>query len=380
VGKVTLEGQSPHEGVAAIPRSTDGFTSVTGDAAAPSAGRADRSAAERSDILRSRILRPRTLVSFGLAIAILVLFISRLDLDIHEVGRNVRSANVGTLILGIALYLGSIALRAVRWRLMLARAAADEDSESTLPSIGYVAAVMIVSWFFNCILPAKLGDAYRIYRVRVDNNIRYTVGVGSVITERVVDLIVLVLMLSVSGVAAFHGEMPSNAQRAIAFGTAMVVAAIVGLVGMWAFRERIERKLPARLQSQFSAFQQAIFTILRYPLVPVGIAVLIWLLEGGRVFFVAKALHVDLDPEMAIFVGMMAALLTTLPITPAGLGVVEVAMVTVLKIADVPTDAAGSIAFLDRLITYWALIVVGALVYLWTMRRINAPVPSESAT
>jgi uncharacterized protein (TIRG00374 family) len=282
--------------------------------------------------------------------------------------------------LGIALYLGSIALRAVRWRLMLARAAADEDSESTLPSIGYVAAVMIVSWFFNCILPAKLGDAYRIYRVRVDNNIRYTVGVGSVITERVVDLIVLVLMLSVSGVAAFHGEMPSNAQRAIAFGTAMVVAAIVGLVGMWAFRERIERKLPARLQSQFSAFQQAIFTILRYPLVPVGIAVLIWLLEGGRVFFVAKALHVDLDPEMAIFVGMMAALLTTLPITPAGLGVVEVAMVTVLKIADVPTDAAGSIAFLDRLITYWALIVVGALVYLWTMRRINAPVPSESAT
>ncbi len=57
----------------------------------------------------------------------------------------------------------------------------------------------------------------------------------------------------------------------------------------------------------------------------------------------------------------MAALLTTLPFTPAGLGVVEVATVSVLKLVDVPVDLAGSVAVLDRLITYWGLIAVGAV-------------------
>jgi uncharacterized protein (TIRG00374 family) len=107
-------------------------------------------------------------------------------------------------------------------------------------------------------------------------------------------------------------------------------------------------------------------------------SVVIWWLEASRVYLVAKSLNVHLGFEMAIFVGLMAALLTTLPFTPAGLGVVEVAIVSVLKLADVPVDLAGSVALLDRLITYWGLIAVGAAVYLcmlkWGIhRRSNRP-------
>ena len=58
-----------------------------------------------------------------------------------------------------------------------------------------------------------------------------------------------------------------------------------------------------------------------------------------------------------------------MPSTPAGLGVVEAAVVVVLKLVDVHADLASSIAILDRVIGYWSLIVVGLVLYLHRLRR-----------
>jgi len=65
---------------------------------------------------------------------------------------------------------------------------------------------------------------------------------------------------------------------------------------------------------------------------------------------------------------LMASLLTTLPITPAGLGVVETAIIVVLKWVDVTPSLATSVAVLDRLITYWSLILIGLILYIKRFR------------
>lgn len=318
--------------------------------------------------LSKGLLRPRTLLSFTFAIAILVFFFQRMNLDLAAVADNIRSADLILLSTAIAVYVGTIVLRAARWRWMLAVAGAGTTAGTTVPPVGYLTAVLMVSWFFNCILPAKLGDAYRIYRIKVDDGIRYSVGFGTVLTERVIDLIVLVLMLVISALIAFHGNLPSDASKALWAGVVLSILAVVGLIVLWFFRDHIEAWLPVRWRNQWQALQLSVFVNLRRPLVPAVMSVVIWSMEASRVFLVAKALNVQLGFEMAIFVGLMAALLTTLPFTPAGLGVVEVAMVSVLKLAGVPVDLAGSVALLDRLITYWGLIAVGALVYLYMLK------------
>src|SRR5215207_6891102 len=117
------------------------------------------------------LLRPRTLISFAIAVAIFVFFMQRLDLDLAAVAENIRSANLILLVTAIAVYVGTIVVRAVRWRWMLVVAGAGTLPNTTVPPVGYLSAVLLVSWFFNCILPAKLGDAYRIYRVKVDDGI-----------------------------------------------------------------------------------------------------------------------------------------------------------------------------------------------------------------
>jgi uncharacterized protein (TIRG00374 family) len=51
------------------------------------------------------------------------------------------------------------------------------------------------------------------------------------------------------------------------------------------------------------------------------------------------------------------------------LGVVEVFMIWILPQVGVASDTAAAIAILDRLITYWSLIVVGLPLYLVNLRR-----------
>ena len=68
--------------------------------------------------------------------------------------------------------------------------------------------------------------------------------------------------------------------------------------------------------------------------------------------------------------------MTSLPLTPAGLGVAEGAIVGILLLAQgaglapgVTDHAAASIALLDRGISYWSLIAVGLVVYPLSRRK-----------
>ena len=92
----------------------------------------------------------------------------------------------------------------------------------------------------------------------------------------------------------------------------------------------------------------------------------IWLLEGGRFFFAARALDLPVDPMTSLFIALASALLTVLPLTPSGLGLVESGIVVVLLLASdmglIPVIArsqAVSVALLDRIVAYWSLMVVG---------------------
>jgi uncharacterized protein (TIRG00374 family) len=56
-------------------------------------------------------------------------------------------------------------------------------------------------------------------------------------------------------------------------------------------------------------------------------------------------------------------LLTVVPLTPAGLGFVELGVVGMLTVLGIGQQTAASIALLDRVVAYWSVIVVGAIVY-----------------
>jgi uncharacterized protein (TIRG00374 family) len=102
-----------------------------------------------------------------------------------------------------------------------------------------------------------------------------------------------------------------------------------------------------------------------------GLTVIVWILEGARVYAVAHALHVPLSVEASVFVALLASLITTFPITPAGLGAVEGGMIAALNVGSFHVNAsqAAAIALIDRGIAYWSVIVIGGALYFITKRK-----------
>ena len=89
--------------------------------------------------------------------------------------------------------------------------------------------------------------------------------------------------------------------------------------------------------------------------------------EGLRLFLVVQALgfaDVELGLSGAIFVALIGSLLTAVPLSPAGLGIVEAGVVGVLTVAyGVPLPEATAIALLDRVISVFSIIVFGSIAY-----------------
>jgi glycosyltransferase 2 family protein len=320
--------------------------------------------------LRRRVLSPQTLVSFGIAIAVLWFVVSRVDIDPGAIWAQIRRANLWLLAVAFLLWYGAFFVRGWRWGYMLDSAGFNEANGFHLPTTAGLAQIVVLAYFINSIVPAKLGDAYRGYLLKRDSGVPFSAGFGTILAERLVDAMVLVVVLSGAALVVFGPEMPPQARPALLLGALLIVVGLCGLAVLWFTRDSVVRFLPGRMQEAYARLQGAIFGSLRRPGLVLGIGALLWLNDGMRVWFVARSLDAGISPSVAILVAVMGALLTVIPFTPAGLGVVELGVGSVLVgVLGVDPVVAGSIILLDRVVAYWSLLAVGAALYLRRTRQ-----------
>ena len=319
--------------------------------------------------LGQRFRQPQTVLSFLFAALIVFFLVRRLDIDPGEVWRQIRQANPWLFGMGLLVYYGGFGLRTIRWRLMLGNAGVANDPDVSLPSNAGLAEILMLSWFANCVVPAKLGDVYRGFLLKRRSNAPFTTTMGTIAAERLIDLIVLVVLLVSSGLLVFGRHFPSGTRTVMLYGGATVALGALVVILAWIFRSQVLALMPNRFAAPVSRVQVGLFDNLRSPWTSVGLAVLIWLAEGARFFFVAWSLDTVLPLSTSVFVSLLASLATVSPITPAGLGVVEALVISVLPLVGVAEDSAAAIAILDRLISYWSLIIVGLPLYIRYVRR-----------
>jgi uncharacterized protein (TIRG00374 family) len=63
-------------------------------------------------------------------------------------------------------------------------------------------------------------------------------------------------------------------------------------------------------------------------------------------------------------IALLAALLTTVPLTPAGIGAVEIGVVGLLMVLGLSIEHAAALALLDRLVAYWSVFLVAGIPWL----------------
>ncbi len=325
--------------------------------------------------LGQRLRHPRTLISFGLAIAIIVFAVRSLDINLLETWQYMRSANPWLLGTGLIVFYLTFPLRALRWRMLLINAGVPvEDGRRSWASFPALIEYIYLSWFANCIVPAKLGDAYRGYLLKQNGNVSFSATFGTIFAERLLDMIGLFSLLVLSGFLTFGPQMPEGTQIVFGFGSLLVIIIISGLIGMRWLGPQIRWFIPRRLHRVYGNFEHSALTSFAPAILPrlFVLTAAIWTLEGFRLWFVIQSLdHTGLNLTLAaiIFVALSSSLLTALPITPAGLGVVEGTITVVLTLFGIAASLGSAVTLLDRLINFWSIVIFGFILYLFSRRK-----------
>jgi uncharacterized protein (TIRG00374 family) len=322
---------------------------------------------EREVSLARRFLNLRTIGSIVFGVAILaLLFKVVLNIDLGETWRQISTANPLFLLLATLAYYATFPLRGLRWRFILGRVGTQIGRRDATE-------ILFLSWFVNCLVPAKLGDLYRAYLLKGNYGGSISRTVGTIFIERIADIVVIFALALAAGFWSFRGR--SRPEIDALFLAGFVVAAILVLlvIGLNYFGGHLTRFLPERVADLYERFHEGSTGALTARSLPVigALTTVVWLLEGVRLFFVIRALDLpdaNLGISASLFVALAGSLLTAIPLTPAGVGFVEAGIVGLLTLYGVVGEPAVAVALTDRAISILTVIVLGGIFYAFSAK------------
>jgi uncharacterized protein (TIRG00374 family) len=290
--------------------------------------------------------------------------------DINSAWAQASTLDPTMLVLACALMVAQIVLGAVRWDLVLRALGAPIR-------LARVWAIYYIGVFFNIVLPGAVGgDAVRMWKARREG-LALPLAVNSVMLERLVTIFALVLLVALT--------QPLLLARIPSLPGAWVfpVLTVLGVAGSLTltvldrlpqslFRWRIVRGL-----ALLAADTRRVLFNLRF-----GVSTLLVALVGHVnlslcVYVLARGLGIGIDVVDCLVLVPPVILIMTLPISIAGWGVRETAMVTAFGFVGVESHSALVLSVLFGLVTM-ATALPGGGVWLLSGDRM-APSDIEEA-
>jgi len=332
----------------------------------------DQQAEQELNISR-RVGNWKTILSFALAVAVMVVVVLKEGIDPTAMWHRLRTLNLGLFLAAFVTYYVTFPLRGYRWKRLLQNAYEEQHTQVIDDmSVRGLTEILYISWFVNCVVPAKLGDLYRAYLAKLWVHISWSRNVGTILAERLVDILVLSFLLAITGFIVFHDRM-GRVTLILLLGIGLAVIGMLALVLMKTMSQRIRRLIPGRFLDKYVSLEEGtLHSFRRLPLL-LGLTSLIWFLEGGRLQLVFASLglhtHISGIPFVPmLFFALGTAVLTTIPFTPGGLGLVEGGLLSLMIYLGIPKADAAAVVLADRLLSYYSVALFGFVVYLLSKR------------
>lgn len=129
-------------------------------------------------------------LSISALLAVIFLYIAFRNQDIGKVWEEIKRVHIGWVLLLLPISIASHGIRAWRWKYFLTPVKSDVKVKNLFYAV-------MIGYFFNSILP-RVGEIARPYAVKKLENIPLTTAIGTVVVERVIDMISLVLIFLLS--------------------------------------------------------------------------------------------------------------------------------------------------------------------------------------
>jgi uncharacterized protein (TIRG00374 family) len=331
--------------------------------------------------ISKRLLNWRTIVPLVIAIVALVIFAQKININPKLTWLAMRNANVYFVLAAFIIYYLSFPIRTFRWRMLLENIGYTKENGIQLPKFWKLLEIIYVSWFANVIVPAKLGDLYRAYLLRREAGLPVSRTFGSILAERILDLIVLLLLFIPSVIISLHENLPPQLALGLKITMMLVVVGIIGLFMLRMFPTQIGLVVPKRFRGYYYQFQEGTLGSFRRIPSLTGLTVSVWVCEALRFFFIALALglingslvHIF---SASLFIALGEALLTAVPFTGGGVGLVEGGMLAMISLFTPNTSLALAAIVIDRAISIFSVLVIGFFVFMITIGR-QATIPDQ---
>lgn len=285
----------------------------------------------KSLVFRAAATGAKACVSIGLILFLFARYSPGLDRFAH--------LHIGWYVAAVAVSAAGLLPSAERWRIVLERLGSDARR-------GRVFQVLYASLFFTQVLPSIGGDVVRVLYYRLLN-----AGIGSLLISVVVDRglalagICVLTMLSVPYLAGIPGGASVAWSAGAVAGTALVLsyAAAIGLPRLT--RTQLWGRLPLPIRSLGESIAWALVSRVGISrLLPLSL--LVHLLSISSMYFIGRALAVDLSFWDFLALGPIILLAHVTPVSIGGWGVREAAAVFLLTLAGADTGSALAISVL----------------------------------
>src|SRR6266478_3081250 len=325
--------------------------------------------------LGKRLLNWRTILPLVVVIALLIYAAHKTNINPQQTWATIRSANMIFFLAAFLIYYLSFPIRTLRWQMLLENVGFNK---ARLPGFWKSAEIIYISFFANVVVPARLGEVYRAYLLRQETNHSATRTFGTVLAERLLDLIVLVLLLTTAIMVSLHENLPPQLRFGLQVTVALVVAGVVGLFALRLLREHVAELIPMRYRDRYYHFQEGTLGSFRRIPALSGLTLAVWACESLRFYFIALALNLIGGSPLHIiaaasFIGLGEALLTIIPFTAGGVGLVEAGMAAMILLFNPATPNAANLSVaavaLDRTISLLSIWVIGFIVFMVAFGR-----------
>ena len=292
----------------------------------------------------------------GLAFSALFLWLAVRNADLDAVRRALADAELGPVLLAVVVLGVGYGFQAARWK----RIADTPD----LPLRSFYA-MLVGGLACNNVLPVRIGEFLRAGWLSRDARISGGRAFGSVVLDRICDVVMLALLFAISLQAV------ASAAWLVRLGIGALLAVIgiaIVLVVARIYSRRRERQAVRSERGRVLTILRETVEMLGEPIgrhraaLWLGLTACTWILSAVAATLVGRSLGIDLSPIEAVFVTSALALGVAIPSSPGYIGTYQWIGIAALGLLDVPVDHALAFSILMQATWFVPTTLVGGAV------------------
>jgi len=297
----------------------------------------------------------------GIVISLAGIYWAFKDFNFIDFKQSIQQIDAVYFLFATIFLWGSVWLRGLRWKWLF--------KKSFSPSVSSLYRAELIGYFGNNVLPLRLGELLRTYIVGKENNFSKSFVFGTVVLERLMDMLALTFFgIILLFLYPFEEEWISDY---LLKGGVAILIIILTLTILSRFKSNNTNN---KFLSILSQILDGLLSIRKQKIIPVVISsLLIWSIYLLDVYLIQKAFQFNLSWTQTLAVLVISSLALSIPSAPGMIGTFHAAVkYTMVDLFAFTPSEGSSFAILMHAYGYILVTLLGAYYFLKSQFHENA--------